>query len=841
MGIKRYFLLFFFSLRLICILGHLVFFQNLYAHAILSSQDIQTCLDLDAQKLSVKDRLFLADCLAWHADPKISRCRGFYQNFLIKPILDDEAIEILASRAALKRDGSANLDGDLEFRHQDKQINAEHAELRRSAKSHQIERIDFWGSVRVMQNSVLMLAKSLVIYPKSKSAQASDLWFRIQPDPLKPQVFAYGHADHASRDEEENLHFENITYSTCPVNFDLWQLYAKKLEYSKIERRAKAESVVFSLRNRPIFYSPYLNFSTHTERHTGFLIPKFGYNNLSGFQLATPYYLNLAPNRDATLTPQFFSRRGVMMSGEFRHLEADSNGLLAASILPDDQVFKAFLSLNKTDYPRLQALSPSRWSLLLDEQAKLSEDLSFALHAQKVSDDYYLQDFSSNLVMMTENQLQRFAHLSYDSDHWSLLARVEEYQTLHAINQSTVDDIYARLPQLRAKASYGDLPWHGVFDFLSEFDYFYWPSSVIAKPDGARYHLNPALSFPIERSYGFFKPRFDWVENYYQINNPGVGTPQAFQRSFLRSNLDAGLTFEREINFLSQAYVQTLEPRAYYLYVPYQNQSQIPAFESAYMIFTADQLFRSNRFSGFDRISDAHHIAYALTSRLLATQSGAERLSLSLGQIKYFSKRRVELCYALDGSCSDDVTPYVLGYLSPEAKTSPIASRLNYQMNSSLNTTVDYVWDPFTRATNNASINLHYQPNEFQVYTLAYSYLVNGNVLLQEQRKAPASLHQLIGAWALPLTEHWSTLGVYSYNIAEGYDMLEFLGLEYNHCCWAMRVLGGRSFKSLSPDSFKPRYNNNIYVQFSLKGLGSTMNADPGSIIKNYLPGYVTV
>jgi LPS-assembly protein len=225
-----------------------------------------------------------------------------------------------------------------------------------------------------------------------------------------------------------------------------------------------------------------------------------------------------------------------------------------------------------------------------------------------------------------------------------------------------------------------------------------------------------------------------------------------------------------------------------------------------------------------------------VTSRFLSDLNGAERASLTVGQINYFANRRVNLCYRKELGCVD--SPLLLGYVSPFSKTSPIASRGSYRINSVLSLTGDYVYDPATRSTDNDNVNLHYQPEPDRLVSVGYSYLVNGNLLPSASGGIQnTALHQATFAYAAPFTDRWSTLGVYSYNISKGYSMLGLFGVQYDNCCWAARLMGGRTFMSLSPERFQPQYNTNVYLQVLLKGLGTIENSDPSSIVRSYLPG----
>ena len=543
-----------------------------------------------------------------------------------------------------------------------------------------------------------------------------------------------------------------------------------------------------------------------------------------------------------------------MLGGTTRFLTEKTSGVVGGSILPKDSEFKSFIAQNEGRFPTLQGTKTDRWSVLARNYVRIFPNLNLDIDYQQVSDDYYLQDFSTNLAISSENQLLRRGSLVYTTENWLIASSVQSYQTLHPVNQSAVGDVYDRLPQVLANGRYQDLPLNSDLNILGQYDYFRWSGPDHSIPQGSRYHLNPILSLPRTAPWGYVTPSVEMVENNYGLSNNtipsghGVTQTNSFNRLFYRAYVDSGLTFERDNAHLFRNKMrQTLEPRLYYLNVPYQNQSEFPSFDSAYMIFNTDQLFRTNRFSGFDRISDANQLAYAVTTRWLSPKSGQEKAKFTIGQIRYFSPRKVQLCYNKeDGQCKDD--PLFLGYVSPTDLWSPVAMKGVYTLNYAWSLSSDYVWDPNTTATNNANLNLHYQPTSDRILGLGYNYLVSGNVMslpgatvinpLYQMTGSGLPLNQITASYAWPLTEHWSSLGVYSYNISDRYDMLTFFGLQYDSCCWAARLIGGRTFKSLTPNSITPEYDNNVYFQILLKGLGSVSTSNPETTIHSYLPGY---
>lgn len=778
----------------------------------------------------------IARCLGWYDENSAGRCRGYYSPLLVDALPDTNAVRIMADNVSLYADGRSRMRGNVEVQQEARMVNAKTAYVYRDVRTKQITRVELLGTVRYLEPGRLIYAKKVTLNPQDKSGFIEHALYRFDTEHAGAQLPAWGVASLIKRFVNKDILLRNATYSTCPPKDMAWRLEAKSLYISDYKATGVARDAVLRVGNVPLLYTPYLSFPTSKERKSGFLMPLTGYSNVGGWDMAAPIYWNMAPNYDAILTPHIYTRRGVMLGGNFRFLTPESTGLIGGNFLPNDKAYKQFLFANQETYPSLRGDSTNRWSFNMQDNTQLLNNLDMHINYQQVSDNYYLQDFSSNLAVMTENQLLRQGVLSYREDHWLLQGMLQSYQTLSPINQSVVANIYERLPQLLAAGSYDDLPLRANFNILGQFDYFRWPSNASSAPQGGRYHLNPILSFPQQEPGGYITPAVEVVENYYDLHQ-GMMPAQTFNHTIPRFSVDSGLTLERALSFGRESYTQTLEPRLYYLNVPYQNQSAFPAFDSAYMIFNGDQLFRSNRFSGFDRIGDTNQLSYALTTRFISEKTGLENANFSIGQISYFADRRVQLCYMNGGNCTDSTL--FLGYLSPLAKTSPIASRAVLQLSQTLGLTGDYVWDTHTRATNNSNVNIHYQPATNQMFSVGYSYLVNGNVMMMRNNAIDGTpLHQATVAYALPLTEKWSTLGAYSQNLSEGYSMMSFFGLQYDTCCWAVRLLGGRVFQSLVPNGFTPQYNNNVYVQFLLKGLGSVANGSPASTVQSYLPGY---
>jgi LPS-assembly protein len=812
------------------------------AHAdSLISEPIEACVIERTFELTPSVRAKIAECLGWIPNPNAPVCLGSYQSLTITPLPSPDELQIKADKASFYQNKPSTLSGHVEIRQSQRIVNAQTAYVYRDTKNNQIKKIELLGNVRYLEPDKLMIARRASINPEDKSGFTEDVLYRFNTNRKHAVLPAWGRASRVERYPNEDFLLSRTTYTTCAPHDKAWALEAKTIYINNKKARGVARDVTLRIHDWPVLYVPYLSFPTNKDRKSGFLMPIGGYSNIGGFDFGIPYYLNLAPNYDLTLFPHVYSKRGVMMGAEYRYLTPNSYGLIGGNFLPNDAAYRNFLNGHKEFFPWLKNNSTNRWSIGFLNTTQFTPNLGFHVNVDQVSDDYFFQDFSTNLALITQRQLMRQADLTLLTEHWTFRGMAQSYQTLHPINEPLISDQYARLPQFLARGYYYDLPLHADLNIISQYDQFFWPGTKwsgaeVGLPQGPRLHFNPVLFLPQRASWGYITPSVEFVENYYEVKNRWEPKHRDYNRFIPRYAARAGLFFERNFFFLNNFYTQTLEPSLFYLRVPFQDQSVIPIYDTANMIFNVDQLFRTNRFSGFDRIGDANQLTYALTSRWLSERSGSELANFSIGQIKYFSPRRVQLCRSFFGPCVGNA--YEIGQLSPFSGTSPIASRAAYHLNPEWEITGDYVWDTARKSTNNADLNLRYQPSVDAIINFGYSYLMNGDVTaVRNNFIENNALHQALVAFSWPIKNKWSVLGAYSHNISKQYSMMSLLGMQYDNCCWAVRILGGRVFKNLN-SYYQPQYNNNIYLQILLKGLGSVANSDPNGILRTYIPGY---
>jgi len=567
----------------------------------------------------------------------------------------------------------------------------------------------------------------------------------------------------------------DLRYTTCREGQDSWFLVAKQLDLDTEQSQGIARHVKVEFFGAPIFYTPYLRFPVGEQRLSGILAPKFGSNDTLGTYLSVPYYFNIAPNVDDTLTPRLMTDRGLMLQNEFRYMTRHSEGRLAVEFLPNDKVIRDNRAAGF--FLHRHQLTPG-WSTQIDLRA--------------VSDKDYLTEFGDNLQLTSLTHLPQNAELNYRGPRWAFTVRASSFQTVDKTILPT-DKPYARLPQF----TLGLLPspGKGLRPYLdAEWVRFDRDTGVT----GARTTLRPALALPMTSAWGHLTPKIGAHYIGYQLDNT-IDDPPAVSRGF--GSLDGGLVFERQTNIWGRPYLQTLEPRLYYLYVPSRDQNGLPVFDTALADFSFDGLFRENRFSGGDRIGDANQLTLAVTTRYIDDRDGKERLRLSLGQIVYFDDRTVNLPAGTDTRTGSDLAAEMVAWLAG-----------NWHVRA------DSQWDRSQNRAQKSALFLQYQPDARRIVNLGYRYV-----------------RDLVGQTDLsfewPIVARWTARARSIYSFRDDRNVDTSLGVEYHACCWAFRVFAYRRYED-------PRGQiNGIQMQLELTGL-SKLGGAPESPLHQGLFGF---
>lgn len=811
---------------------------------------------------SALTRSDVATQLGWLDTPgRVTLCGGFYQDFAIPQLtLATDQTQIKAGNTLLRQLGASYLSGTVIANQlPDRQLSAEEGFIYRDKTTGEFTTMDLLGKVRLQETGQYIVGDKAHVQLQQKTGQYFNTLYRISLDPyaLSPTLLqastnpqksltAHGQAQKISQLAKGKLDLENATYSTCAPIAENWRLKAKKIHIDRATGRGIAHSAMITVKDIPVFYTPYFNFPIDSRRQSGFLFPTFSSSNNNGFAISIPYYWNIAPNYDWLITPTYFGKHGLQLNNVFRYLSPTSVGNIKLTVLPNDT---GLASLQRTA-PVTYANKPELVNQLNDLRAanttrsffswqhfnRLNPHWTGDIDYSAASDDYYLQDFSNIPTLSISNQLLQQAKLNYAGDRWNFQGMLQQYQTLHPLTLAPVNNQYARLPQLLFTGGVPDTKTGLVFQFNSELVHFRRslnPGEKVLPPAGDRIILQPGVSLPLIGAAGYITPTVQFNAAQYALANQPSNYANNMFRSVPIISLDSGLYFDRNLSFAAQDYQQTLELRLMYLYIPNKEQYQIPLFDTGLQVFNYDQIFRTNRFSGVDRIGDANQISIGLTTRFIDQETGLEKLRASIGQIYYFRDRKVMLC-GIKG-CADTLT--AVGATSTTSLSSPIAGQINYALNQQWNASANLTWDIPTKEIQNSSFNFQYQPKANHILNLGYNFIRYGDILVPTNlRSDKNNLNQASASFALPIRQHWNTVGGLAYNVSHKHAQSFFYGAEYNTCCWAARVVLAHTFNGLS--SFNtPIFTKVIYLQLLLKGMSNFGTNDP-SLITNTIAGY---
>jgi len=589
-------------------------------------------------------------------------------------------------------------------------------------------------------------------------------------------------AQHVEIVNKSLIKLKKVTYSTCSDKDRFWELQASSLKINKLKGTAHAKKVVVRIKNIPVFYLPSLSFALNDQRKTGFLLPSIGTTDNSGGDVKIPFYWNIAPNRDATLTSRFLDKRGYQFIGEYRYLQENSKGILGLEYIPNDKAF------NDTD----------RHLFYYRQRAKIGQNWTTDVDINSVSDTAYIEDLGNRITDTALTQLERRVDLKYSQPHWSVLTRIQEFQPLKGVAET-----YRRLPQTLLTANFPHpsnrkLSYH----LQAEAVDFGHAEDVTV---GTRFDIMPGLSYKLIDHPGYYlHSRFNYRYTSYDLdlglNTIGNKTPE---RKLPILTLDSGLFFDRDTTIGQSKFTHTLEPRLFYLYVPTKTQTDLPVFDTSRLTLDINQLFRTNRYSGADRQGDANQITFALTSRFLRQDNSNEQFKVTLGQIYYFHDREVILPNENieTGNNSDAIAEIVWGFTA----------------NQKISATAQ--WDPDQTNTKVTIVQYQYKRDKNHLLNLAYRF-----------REDSIEQTDFSSVWGL--SKKWNAVARWNYSLRDDTTLEAIAGLEYNNCCWAIRLIGRSFIRDTNSEK-----ENTVHLQFVLKGLAKLGDNMEG-LLQSSILGY---
>ncbi|MDQ7017462.1 MAG: LPS assembly protein LptD, partial [Gammaproteobacteria bacterium] len=581
-------------------------------------------------------------------------------------------------------------------------------------------------------------------------------------------------------------------YSTCLASQEDWVVVAKEMVLNPNTEVGTAKHAYLSFKGVPFLYTPFFSFPLGESRKSGFLAPVIENSSSRGLEVNAPYYWNIKPQADATLTPRWMSERGTQILSEMRYLDRWGDWYLDADYLDRDQK----LNNEKRYFYRLRhnALIDRRWHTSID--------------AGEVSDKGYFNDLGNRLSVATVTHLERRADVAYHADRYILSSRIQNFQTLD-------DSIvvarrpYQRMPQLNFDGRFPDLLQGSLkYDVDVELVRFDRENS----DTGLRFDSTSKVSWPYRKTAGFFTPSLSLRHSQYALNRVSAGAQQ-IQRTVPLLSLDAGLYFDREPASKGEP-LQVLEPRLYYLNAPFTSQDEIPLFDSSQLGFSYAQLFRNNRFTGGDRVADANQLSAGLTYRLIDSDNGQEMMSGSLGQIYYFADREVTL------RPTQEVDVRSQSDLIAEAKG-------RFSQNWSVNTA--FLLNADTGNADRVDFQFRYRRDNEHIANVRYLFSQTA------QEKVLSEQVDLAMRW--PLSKQWRVMARWNYSLKEEKVLDSFAGLEYESCCWLLRLVGREFLNVVNGRILDDQTQTALYAQLVLKGL-APVGQGPRKLLEDGIIGY---
>ncbi len=651
---------------------------------------------------------------------------------------------------------------------------------------------------------------------------------------------------------DNRLLIEDGDFTRCEPDKNTWSIHGKTINLLADEGYGVARNVTVKIKEVPIAYFPYFRFPLNDERLSGFLMPGIGYISDGGTDISLPYYFNLAPNYDATYTPRSLWKRGLIHEAEFRYLTKRTNNFISGAFIKKDDIYDDRTTIDLSEDGSIPPFEKQdRWLLHTTHSGAWNRNWSTSFTYSAVSDTDYLRDIGgdvgstatdratdrvdASLGRNTIPALNRNAYVRYRGDKWRSSLLVQGFQLIDPF----APEQYEKLPSFIT--SYRDTYKGLMLDMKFDYTYFAKDNADISGPlatTGQRAVFDATVDAPFRNQWGFIIPSLNIIHRKYDLNDvPDLArtSPEITTPSF---SLDTGLIFDRYFDAFGGEYQQTLEPRLYFLYAGFDEQDDLPQFDAGASTPSYSQLFRKNRFTGYDRIGDAEQLTVGISTSFLFADTGAEFLKASLGQVYYFQDREV----LFRPFPSDD----------PTASSSPLFAEMRMRFGKKLSVAGSYEWEPRENRSNRGKFSLRYVSGTRKILNLSYSY--TSPEVQQVFRGLIRTAEESDVSFIWPIRGNWSSIGRWNFGWDSDQTIESLIGLEYNDCCWKFRVAYRRFLKNprlititvddpLNPGSdidipfLQQRSDSGIFVEIQLKGLAN-LGGRLDRLLEDSIPGY---
>jgi len=694
------------------------------------------------------------------------------------PKVTDDSIFISSKSSSIEKDQVASFSGDVTLVDKNQTIKADQLTFDRL-----LMKFNAQGNIHYQNQSIDIFASDLNANKNDQESVMLNAAYQLYGNP------GHGSAGELQISSSDGLSLLTSTFTTCAGDEPDWQIKASEITISADGSVGEAYHAQIRLFDVPVLYLPYFTFPVSKQRKSGFLYPKIGSSTNSGLEIEAPFYWNIAPTMDATITPHYMSKRGTQLKTEFRYLSGLQNGSVNLEYLDKDSEIKSN--------------NDARYLARFQHIGTFSDNFRAYIDYTTISDDNYLVDIGSKQYNSNDAYLYQIGELSYFGEQWQTTMKIQDFEVLgnHQASYKTLPHIEVSTQQpfnLLSSESFS-----GQFELYSELTSF--QAETKQQVSANRYHVEAGLSFPVSAPGWFINSEFKLMHTLYQQDNIQIDDTlnKTVNRTLPKVRFHGGINFDRNMSLFGSDFIQTIEPQIQYLYIPEKDQTDIGLYDTTTLQDDFNGLFRDKSYSGLDRIAGANQYTWGVTSRIL-DQSNLEIFRLSLGRIQYLSTN----------STFDEIIDNT-NNLNKNNQKSSVAANLFYRLNHQWQISSDIQYNTIESFTNKGQIALNYQIDKYNSIQLNHRYTRN---------VSDTSLEQVSLLANFAVNKDWAFVGRLTQDLKDKRSLESYAGLQYESCCWAVRLAYHRHINSnLADDDFynenRDEFNSGFELQFIIKGL----------------------
>ena len=777
--------------------------------------------------------------LDWIEDPKAdNNCGGYYQtpenpNPQAEIPPEDADLIISATEASQDEQGYTSMSGSVEVYQGLRRFRCDSMRFSREQQFTELS-----GNIQLREPGLLLLADTATLDGINQQSSFTGTEYVLHAQQ------AHGKAGYISLSggDSKFLTLKETSFTLCPPSAEYWQFNAKHIEMDDEKGWGKLYSAVFKLGKVPVFYLPYLDFPIDDRRKTGLLWPSISSAD-HGIDLTLPYYFNIAPQFDMTYIPRYNADHGILNGLEARYKHRYSEWAFGGTYINNDD------RVGEIEAEEDNSLDRKRWLAFIQESGRFNANWATEIDYQAVSDINYYRDWGvTGLDVKKATNIKREAVIRYSDKHWKASSTLIDYQTLEfdRTTNEVAEEEYRQLPSLNLLFRDKQRNFHFEPVFYAQYTFFNHDERI----EGQRAYAEPGFTFPMRFRAGEIIPTFKYKykhlrldssnepEQVTQINTEFQGSHDTEVASF---SLDNRLFLERSLEIADNQFLQTLTPRLFFYYADYEDQSTQPEFDTAETAFSYQQLFRDNRFGSYDRIADANQLTVAIETALINKHNGSKLFTFGIGQIRYFSDRKVAILASDRELLTIDGTETAEELSQKEAINrvidrkyyrhgSDIALQANWYIDDKQQIGSSLIWDPYYSQNSETTLAYHYRGEQNHLFNIGYRYKRLPPSITAEGELFDNDIDQADLSFYQPINRNWHTFLRWNFDINKKETIEDIIGLKYEGCCWGVMLAYQRERKTFEnnlriEDTADVDYRYNWFIQFELKGLGGVTNS----------------